>query len=74
MGSFEISEGNITGRKKTPQSTHLTTAASRDGEAAQTLPAATGESGLGREARAAPSVLGVRPGPESPENNLGEIM
>ena len=74
MGSCEISEGNITGSKKTPQSTHLTTATSRDGEEAQTLPAATSEWGLGREAPAAPSVLGVRTGPESPEDNLTEIM
>ena len=54
MGSFGISEGNITGRekkKKNPQNTHLTTTVS--GEVAQMLMSATSEWGLDREARAA---------------------
>ena len=55
MGSFGISEGNITGRgkkkKNNPQNTCLTTAPS--GEIAQTLASAISEYGLNREARVA---------------------
>ena len=47
-GSFGISEGNITGRKKkSPQNMLLTTTAS--GEVAQTLTPATSERRLDRE-------------------------
>ena len=74
MGSFGISEGNITRRKKkqAPQNPCLTTTAS--GEIAQMLASATSELGLGREARVAQSALSVRPGPESPGDNLRELM
>ena len=57
VGSFEISEGNITGRGNThththththTQNTHLT--ATHSGELAQTLAFATREQGLNREA------------------------
>ena len=72
MGSFGISEGNITRRKKKkypPQITHLTT--TPRGEVAQTLPSATSKWGLNREARAA--LLRVRTRPECPEKNLREL-
>ena len=73
MGSFGISEGNITGRKKintkNPQMTCLTTTPS--GEVAQTLASATSKWGLNREAWAA--VLRVRTRPECPEDNLREL-
>ena len=76
MGSFGISEGNITGRKKkkTPQNTHLTTTASR--EVAQMLASTTSKlstRGLDGETWAASSVLRVRTGPECPEDNLREL-
>ena len=49
VGSFGISEDNITGRKKkkTPQNTRLTATPSR--EVAQTLPSAGSEQGLNKE-------------------------
>ena len=72
MGSFGISKGNITRRKKKekPQNTHLTTTTS--GEVAQTLPSVTSKLGLGSEVWAASSVLRVRTRPECPEDNLRE--
>ena len=72
MGSFGISEGNITGREKknkNPQITCLTTTPSR--EVAQTLTSATSKRGLNREAQA--SLLRVRTRPECPEDNLREL-
>ena len=72
MGSFGISEGNITGRrkkKKTQQTKHLTATPSR--EVAQTLVSTSGEQGLNREAQAA--LLRVRTRPECPEDNLREL-
>ena len=52
VGSFGISEGNITGRgKKKIQSTRVTATPSK--EVAQMLASATSEQGLDREARAA---------------------
>ena len=72
MGSFGISEGNITERKekKSPQNRRLTATPSR--EVAQTLASATSQWGLNREERAA--LLRVRTGPECPEGNLRELM
>ena len=54
MGSFGISEGNITRRgkkKKNPQNTDLTSTLS--GEVAQTLTSTNSKQGLNREAQAA---------------------
>ena len=70
MGSFGISEGNITGREKNnthPQITCLTTTPSRE-----ELASATSKQGLNREARAA--LLRVRTGPEYPEEYLRALM
>ena len=74
MGSFGISEGNITERKekKSPQNRRLTATPSR--EVAQTLASATSEQGLDRGAWVALSVLRVRTRPECPEDNLRELM
>ena len=77
MGSFGISEGNITGRKQTnkqkqTQNTRLTVTVSE--EVAQRLTSATSEQGLDREARPAQSMLRVRTRPECPEDNLRELM
>ena len=67
MGSFGISEGNITKKEKNkkPQNTHLTATAS--GKVAQMLVSATSKWGLGREAQAASLVLRARTRPECPE-------
>ena len=68
MGSFGISEDNITGRKKkNPQNTFLTATPSR--EVAQTFASATSEPGLNREVWVA-----LRTGPECSEDNLRELM
>ena len=69
MGSFEISEGNITRRgkqtnKQTTQNRCPTTTPSR--EVTQTLMSATGQRGSG-------CMLRVRTGPECPEYNLREL-
>ena len=73
VGSFGVSEGNITGRekkkKKNPQITCLT--ATPSGEIAQKLVSATSKRGLNREVRAA--LLRVRTWPECPEDNLREL-
>ena len=71
MGSFGISEGNITEEKKEkhPQNIGLTVTPSR--EVAQKLTSATSKQGLNREARAA--LLRVRNGPECPEGNLRDL-
>ena len=71
MGSFGISEGNITRRKKkdNPQNMRLT--ATPNGEVAQMLVSATSQWGLNREERAA--LLRVRTWPECPEGNLREL-
>ena len=58
VGSFGISQGNITRRKKKTQIMHLT--ATPSGVAAQMLPSASSEWGLNREAQAA--CLGQGPG------------
>ena len=70
MGSFGISEGNITGRKKkkNPQIMCLTTTPSR--EVGHMLASATSKQGLNREVQA--TLLRVRTGPECPEDNLRE--
>ena len=62
MGSFRISEGNITGGKNPPPNTHLTATASK--EVAQTLTSSTSEQGLDREVWVVSLVLRVRTGPE----------
>ena len=76
MGSFGISEGNITGKKKKEkkkkqqqQTKRLTATPSR--EVAQTLVSTSCEQGLNRETRAA--LLRVRTGPECPEDNLKDL-
>ena len=73
MGSFGISEGNITGRKKkkNPQNTHLIATASR--EAAQMLTSTASQWREDREGRAATLVLRVRTRSECPEDNLREL-
>ena len=72
VGSFGISEGNITGRDPCPpQNRHLTATAS--GEVPQTLAFITSEQGLDAEARVASSLLRVRIGPECPEDNWKEL-
>ena len=58
VGSFGISQGNITRRKKKTQIMHIT--ATPSGVAAQMLPSAGSEWGLNREAQAA--CLGQGPG------------
>ena len=75
MGSFGISEGNITGRgkKKSPQNRCLTTIAS--GEVGETYASTTIMQGLDREVPAASSsVLRVRTGLECPEDSVRELM
>ena len=77
MASLGISESNITRRKNkqtNPQNTYLTTTTSKDGEVALMHAPTTSNSGLGGEAWAASSVLGVRTGPEYTEDNLRELM
>ena len=70
MGSFGISEGNKTGKKKrSPQYMHLT--ATPSGEVAQMLASDISKQGLNREPRAA--LLRVRTRHECPEGNLREI-
>ena len=69
MGRFDISECNITGRKKTPQNTRLTTTPSN--KVAQMLASTSSEWGLNKEAQAA--LLRVRTGPECLEDNLREL-
>ena len=74
MGSFGISEGNKTGRKKQINKTHRLQRLiiTPRGEVAQTLTSATSKQGLNRETQAA--LLRVRTGPECPEDNLRELM
>ena len=75
MGSFGISEGNITGRREKThththtQITHLTITPSR--EVVQTLTSVTSKQGLNREVQAA--LLRVRTWTECPEDNLREL-
>ena len=72
VGSFGISEGNITRRGgKTPQNRRLTTTASE--EVAQMLASTTSEQRMDREARAASLALRVSTGPECLEDNLREL-
>ena len=63
MGSFGISEGNITGRKKKKKPTEYAPNCNSWGEVAQMLVSATSERELNREARTA--LLRVRTGPET---------
>ena len=79
MGSSEISEGNITGRKEkkkkqknNPQNRHLTATASR--EVAQRLVSTSSEGDLDREVWVVSSVLSVKTRPQCPEDNLKGIM
>ena len=70
VGSFGISEGNITGRKKrNPQIMRLTTTPSR--EVASMLASTSSKQGLKREVQAA--LLKERTGPECPEDNLRDL-
>ena len=72
MGSFGISEGNISRRKKKKENTQITRlTATPSREVAQMLTSATSKHGLNREAQAA--LLRVRTGPECPEGNLREL-
>ena len=79
MGSFGISEGNITERgkkekkqtNKQTQNTQLTTTVSS--EIAQKLMSTTSKWGLGRKAQTASLVLRLTTGPERPEDNLREL-
>ena len=70
MGSFGISEGNITGRKIKPQIACLMAVLSS--EVAQMLASATSKPGLNREVQA--TLLRVRTRPESLEGNMRELM
>ena len=72
MGSFGISEGNITGREKKKKKTHnMYLSATPNGEVAKML-AYHQQAGLNWEARAA--LLKVRAGPECPKDNLRDLM
>ena len=71
VGSFGISEGNMTGGRG-EQNMCLTTNASR--EAAQRLTSTTSNWGIGREAWVASSVLRGRTGFECPEDDLRDLM
>ena len=53
MGSFGISEGNITGRKKIIEPTDYGLATTPSGEVARLLASTSSEQGLTREAQAA---------------------
>ena len=53
MGSFGISEGNITGRKKIKEPTDYGLATTPSGEVARLLASTSSEWGLNREMRAA---------------------
>ena len=78
MGSFGISEGNITRKENTHTHTHtqnrlLTAIASR--KVAQMHASTTSEQGLDREVLAASSwVLRVRTRLECPEDRVRELM
>ena len=73
MGSLEISEGNITRRKKkNPQNMCLTTTTS--GEAAQMTTSASSKWGLGREVWTASSIFRVRNRLECPEESLRGLI
>ena len=72
MGSFGISEGNITRRKHTHTHTQIMgLTATPSGEVAQLLTSATSKRGLDREVQAA--LLRVRTMSECPEGNLREL-
>ena len=76
MGSFGISEGNITGRKKKERKkernpTDCVPNNNFQRELVQTLTIATSKWGLDREAWTA--LLRVRTRPECPEGNLREL-
>ena len=68
MGSFGISEGNITGGEPTDYAPTVTPS----GEVVQMLASASSEWGLNTEAQAA--LLRVRTGPECLEDKLRELM
>ena len=83
VGSFGISENNITKQKHTHTHTHTHThrhtqnmhlTAITSGEATQMLPSTRRELGLGTEVRTALLVLRVRTWLECPEGNLWELM
>ena len=71
-GTLEISEGNITKRKKNTTEFMQTAIISR--EAAQMLMATSHKWGLGTEAWATYMVLRVRTRLECPEDNLRGLM
>ena len=73
VGSFGISEGNITGEEKeNPQNMCLT--ANTCGEAAHVMVSASSKWGLGSEAWAVSLFFRVRIGLQCPEDNLRELM
>ena len=74
MGSFGISEGNITGRKKKERNPidYVTKINFQQGTRPDTHNCHQQAGGLNREVRAA--LLRVRTRPECPEGNLRELM
>ena len=66
VGSFGISEGNITGGKKKKQKQDMCLTTTTSGETAQTLKSASSEWELDREAWAASLILRVRTRLECP--------
>ena len=75
MGSFEISEGNITERKnKTKQPTDHSPNCNSQWRSSldSSHPSASSQQGLNREAGG--YMLRVRTKPECPEGNLRELM
>ena len=72
MGSFGISESNITGEKKKQHRTHPTATTRR--YAAQTVATTSSKWGLDTQAWAASLVLMVGTGLECPDDNLRALM
>ena len=75
MGSFEISEGNITWsgkkKKKKTQATEYTPNCTPSREVAQNLTSTSSKWGLNREVQTA--MLREKNRPECPEDNLKEL-
>ena len=69
-GSFQISEGNLTGRKKIKPTDYMPKSNSQQ-KSTQTPTSATSKWGQNREEQAA--LLRVRTGPECPEGNWMEL-
>ena len=66
MGSFGISEGNITGREKKKNPTEYTPNHNSQWRSSPDAHVCAGQGGMG-------CMLRVRTGPECPENNLKEL-